>query len=294
MLTYVRVGIFKELSNQKLRQLGAEIEFYEGLPEFFKKIRDRISSNPIFQTHEVRIEHYIVSTGLKAMIEGSKIAWFVDGIWASEFAEGTAAPGYLDRSQPSLLEGGPQICEIAYALDNSSKTRALFEINKGTNKMSAIDVNATIPPESRRIPFQNMIYVADGPSDIPSFSVINRFHGKTFAVYKPKSAAEFRKAYDLQKQHRVEAFGEANYTDGSTASMWITQAVEEIADRIVRDRTRALGDKLGLPPTHVIEPSSKVYEALRSEAGDGTTKKGPVGTHAVQSGITLSLEAQSR
>ena len=83
-----------------------------------------------------------------------------------------------------------------------------------------------------------MIYVADGPSDIPCFSLVDHFGGKTFAVYKPKSEAEFEKAYQLQKQHRVQAFGEADYREGSQTSMWIQRAVKEIAERIVRSCMR--------------------------------------------------------
>lgn len=67
--------------------------------------------------------------------------------------------------------------------------------------------------------------------DIPCFSVVSHFGGRTFAVYKAKSGKEFPKAYDLQKQQRVEAFGEADYSDDSHTAMWITKAVEDIAER---------------------------------------------------------------
>ena len=76
-------------------------------------------------------------------------------------------------------------------IDNTTKTRAIFEINKGTNKNPGIDVNAKVVPEDRRIPLQNMIYIADGPSDVPSFSVVKKGGGKTYAVYNPAVRAEF-------------------------------------------------------------------------------------------------------
>ncbi len=150
---------------------------------------------------------------------------------------------------------------MSYALDHTSKTRAIFEINKGTKKIPDIGVNDTIAQESRRVPFQNMVYVADGPSDIPCFSLLKQYGGRTYAVYKAKSEKEFRKAYDLQKQGRVEACGEANYTDGSQTTMWITRAVRDIAERIVRDRERALGDELGKSPTHVLESDKAVAKS---------------------------------
>ena len=138
--------------------------------------------------------------------------------------------------------------QIAYALDNTTKTRAVFEINKGTNKVPDIGVDAKIPDEDRRVPIQNMIYVADGPSDIPVFSIINQFGGRTFAVYRHGSKEEFAQVNSFQQQGRVQSYGEANYTEGSQTAMWIKNAITEIADLIVKNREQALGDKIGKPP----------------------------------------------
>jgi hypothetical protein len=253
ILAYVKAGRFAGLNNRMLRELGKEIKFYSGLPDFFPRIKERIAKNPSFAKHQITVEHYIVSTGLREMIMGSMIAPHVDDVWACEFAEASAGPGYLENTQTLFDEGDGVLCEVAYALDNTSKTRAIFEINKGSNKIKEIDVNATIVQDRRRVPFQNMVYVADGPSDIPCFSLVNRCGGRTFAVYKAKSDREFQKAYDLQKQRRVEGFGEADYSAGSHTAMWITKAVEDVAERIVRDRERMLGEELGQPPGHIIE-----------------------------------------
>lgn len=264
ILAFVRAGRLVGLNNQVLRELGAGIEFYPGLPDFFPRIKERIAGNLHFAKHQINVEHYVVSTGLREMIMGSRIASHVDDVWACEFAEASAEPGYLDKSQSLFEKGTDAICEVAYSLDNTSKTRAIFEINKGCNKMSEIDVNATIAQDMRRVPFQNMVYIADGPSDIPCFSLVSHFGGRTYAVYKAKSDKEFQKAYDLQKQQRVEAFGEADYSEGSHTAMWITKAVEDIAERIVRDRTRMLGDELGQPPGHVIEQPKPVLKEMVS------------------------------
>ena len=207
-----------------------------------------------YRRHEISVEHYIVSTGLRAMIEGSKVAGHVDGIWACEFVEGSPTPpGFTEESQAKLLEGDSVITDIAYAIDNTSKTRAVFEINKGTNKLTDIDVNASIAHTDRRVSFQNMIYVADGPSDIPVFSIVNQYGGKTFAVYREGSEAEFEQVCSLQEQDRVKSFGEARYTAGSQTYMWLTNAVRQIADRIVHDRQEAVGDKTGKPPQYILE-----------------------------------------
>lgn len=252
ILTYVREGIFKGLNNKLLRELGSQIEFYPGLPEFFSVVKEKIRNNPVYANHEITIENYIVSTGLRQMILGSKIAPYADYVWACEFIENIAPPGFLNRNERlEMRNEDAEIIDIGYVLDNTTKTRAIFEINKGTAKIPDIDVNAAIKPEDRRIPLQNMIYVADGPSDVPVFSIINQYQGKTFAVYNPQKPEEFRQVNELQKQGRVQSFGEANYKEGSQTFMWLTTAIEEIANRIVRDRERAVGDKVGSPPKHL-------------------------------------------
>ena len=185
------------------------------------------------------------------MVLGSKIAPHVEGVWGCEFVENAPPPGYLDADKKTASEEPKILSQIAYALDNTTKTRAIFEINKGSNIIADIDVNAMIPDADRRVPFQNMIYIADGPSDIPVFSLINRFGGRTFAVYQPGSSREFSQVNNLQKQKRVQSFGEANYTENSQTSMWIKNAIAEICSQIVKNRERALGDKIGKPPKHL-------------------------------------------
>jgi hypothetical protein len=253
ILTYVQAGIFSGLTNSLLRKLGAELEFYPGLPEFFEIAQKEVGNKREYVRHEITVEHYIVSTGLRAMIEGSLVAPYVDDIWACEFVEGCPQPHFLDAEQGKHLEGESIITGIAYAIDNTSKSRAVFEINKGTNKLSNIDVNASIAQTDRRVPFQNMIYIADGPSDVPVFSIVKQYGGKTFAVYKTGSEREFEQVNALQQQGRVQSFGEANYTAGSQTYMWIISAIRQIASRIVHDREEAIGNKIGRPPEHFIE-----------------------------------------
>ena len=251
ILTYTREGKFKGLNNAELRQLGHKIKFYRGLPQFFEEIKKFVATNTEYRQHDIQVEHYIVSTGLRQMILGSKIAPYVDGAWGCEFVENAPPSGYLGSTSKTASPEPRIISQIAYALDNTTKTRAVFEINKGSNKIPDIDVNAMIPDADRRVPFQNMIYIADGPSDIPVFSLINRFGGRTFAVYQPESSKEFAQVNSLQKQNRVQSFGEANYTRGSQTAMWILNAITEISAQIVKNRERALGDKIGKPPKHL-------------------------------------------
>lgn len=254
ILTYVREGRFPGLSNGMLRELGAEIEFYPGIPSFFDEVRKHLSADPSFAEHGIEVENYVVSTGLRQMILGSEIADHVDGVWGCEFADAIPKPGYLEDRQQHLFDPAPserEIAQVVYALGYTTKTRALFEINKGTNVNPEIDVNAKLADEDRRIPFQNMIYIADGPSDIPSFAVVRQMGGRAFGVYRPESPAEFEQAAGLLEHGRIHAFGEANYEPGTQTYMWLIHAVEQIARRIVRDRTVAIADRLGPAPGHI-------------------------------------------
>ncbi len=237
ILQYVRAGKFKGLTNQLLRELGAQLEFYPGLPAFFDDLRKQLDEE-VFRHHEISLEHYVVSTGLTQMIKGSRIASCLDGIWGCEFVE-------------DLGSSSPVVAQLGYVLDNTTKTRAIFEINKGANKHPEISVNAQIAEEDRRIPVKNMIYVADGPSDVPVFSVVKRGGGKTYGVYKSGSVREFEQANMLQEQGRVQSFGPADYSQGSQTYMWLTSAVRQVAERIVKDRERALGEKVGRAPKHL-------------------------------------------
>ena len=188
LLTYVREGKMKGLTNAVLRELGADVELYPGMPQFLNQLRKSIESDPIFADHGIRVEHYVVSTGLRQMILGSAIAPEVDGVWGNEFADAVPLPGFVDDEQ-QLEDTEREITHIIYSIDNTTKTRALFEINKGSNKHSGVDVNAKVPQSHRRVPFQNMIYIADGPSDVPSFAVVTDRGGQAYAVYAPQSTS---------------------------------------------------------------------------------------------------------
>ena len=251
ILAYVRAGIFKGLSNRLLRELGAELKFYPGLPEFFPAVKEHVAKNPHFSKYDLKVEHYIVSTGLRQMILGSKIAEHTDGIWACEFVECQLPPGYLTQGRPESADEEITIRDISYTIDNTTKTRAIFEINKGVNKISTIDVNTNIPREDRRIPFENMIYVADGPSDVPVFSLVNQNGGRTFGVYSSGAKDEFAQVNELQKQRRIHSFGEADYRPNTHTYMWIMNAVDEIGTEIVKHREWVLKNRVGESPRHL-------------------------------------------
>jgi len=144
------------------------------------------------------------------------------------------------------------IADVGYTIDNTTKTRALFEINKGIPQDPALDVNAKVPEELRRVKFKNMIYIADGPSDVPAFSLVNKNGGATFAIYPRGNQEAFEQVEKLREDGRINMFAEADYREGTTAYMWITHKVLEIANRICRDERAKLESAISIGPRHLV------------------------------------------
>ncbi len=212
-------------SNQQLRELGAGLKFFPGIPEIFKEIGPNLFPAK-FAHHDIRIEHYIISSGLKSLIEGSAIAPHIRAIFGCEFAEDP--------------EG--RITFPKRVISHTQKTQFLFRINKGLLDFSQ-DVNDHIPANLRPIPFEHMIYIGDGPTDVPCFTVVRQHGGKAIAVYNPNDASRtsFKKCYQLSSQaDRVRHIAPADYRQGSHLRFLLEEMIAEIADGIAKRHTHDL------------------------------------------------------
>jgi len=247
LLAYVRTGRFAGLTNAKLRSLGPELRFFPGIPDLFAATRALLDREP-YRSFDLKVEHYIVSTGLAEVIRGSLVAPHIDGVWGCELLEAT----YLPSETGLTVTPDPGcVTEIAATIDNTTKTRALFEISKGANKHPEISVNQKMAEGDRRVPLNHMLYIADGPSDVPAFSVVKRGGGKTLAVYKAGDRGSFDQARHLQDDGRVDHFAEADYRDGAGAALWILSNLQDMADRVVDAHRRALAEGGSSVPRHL-------------------------------------------
>ncbi|MGF1484969.1 MAG: haloacid dehalogenase-like hydrolase [Opitutales bacterium] len=251
LISSIRNGPLRGLNNARLRELGAELRFFPGLPDLFAQLQERIRAREDFRRHDIRLEHYIISTGLAEMIRGSAIAPFVEGIFGCELVEDPLPYGFLRQPELTVGDASHEISQIGMMVDNTIKTRFIFEINKGSNKHPEIDVNAAMPAADRRVPVANMIYVADGPSDVPVFSVVRRFGGKAYAVYDPDSPEEFAQNDRLLQSGRIHAYGPADYREQSSTALWLGMHIDQICARIVADREAVLARSLVGPPRHL-------------------------------------------
>ncbi|MGG4552542.1 hypothetical protein [Paenibacillus humicus] len=255
-LTCVKQGIFKGLNNNMLNEMGRELEFYPGMPEFFIKSKQLIEEDDRFKKHNITVEHYIVSTGIAEMIRGSVISEYTTGIWGCEFIEEPISSNIQFkefRKEQTNDTVEREISQIGYAIDNTSKTRAIFEINKGSNINNEIDVNSTIERSIRRVPFQQMIYIADGPSDVPAFSIVRQNEGSTFAVYPEGKLQEFKQVDQLRKDNRIDMYGEANYVENTTTYMWLMNKITDIANDIFNRKEEAIRRSFSKAPGHISE-----------------------------------------
>lgn len=232
-------GTFKGLSNAKLREYGSKQDFYKGIPEFLKTTKTLLENDPECKEYNIRVEHYIVSTGFAEVIKGTPLKKLVEDIWGCELIEGKG------------VDGEDVISESCYTIDNTTKTKAIFEINKGVNKNEDINVNSKMSDDQRRVAFENMIYIADGPSDVPAFSLVKKFKGSTFAIYPKGDENAFKQVEQLRMDERIDMFAEADYTENSTAYMWIINKIKEYKDRMVQEerKRRAV---VGEGPKHLV------------------------------------------
>lgn len=250
LLSYVKNGILEGLTNAKLRELGQKLEFCPGLPALFPLLQAITKESEAYKKHNIELEHYIISTGLAEMIRGSEIADYVTDIFGCEFIEAPMPPNF-SKQDDLMIKLDFEISQIGTIVDNTNKTRYIFEINKGGNKNPSIDVNACISKSDRRIPIDRMIYVADGPSDIPCFSVVKNNGGKTFAVFQPENDAEFEQNDALLNVGRIHAYGPADYTAHSTTTKWLSMHIRKICDAVVDDCENALSKSIHEPPKHL-------------------------------------------
>ena len=222
-------------TNKDLRRLGEKLNFYPGLPEMFVEFQKGLLTAEQ-EAHGIKVEHYIISSGLRELLEGSRLAPHVRSIFGCEFAED-------DQGRISFPRR---------VISHTQKTQYLFRINKGMLDM-AEDVNDHLAPELRPIPFANMIYVGDGPTDVPCFTVMRKNGGQAVAVYNPEdpSRSSFKKCYQLcVHADRVKNIAPSDFRSGSHLRLLLEEMVAEIATRIVQQRREDLAAGTVKAPKH--------------------------------------------
>ena len=196
-----------KLRREDFMKFGEKIELFAGVREWFKAVKKYGKSKG------VKIEHYINSSGLAEMIEGTPIAKEFKRIFACSFL-------YNEKGE-AIWPG--------VAVDYTAKTQFLFKINKGI--LSIRDnkrVNESQMEEKKRIPFSHMIYFGDGETDVPCMKIVKMFGGNSIAVYNPQIEKKKKTAQKLLRQKRVNFMSPADYTVGSRTYKLVCAIIDKI------------------------------------------------------------------
>ena len=196
------------LTKEVLADYGSKVALYNGVDIWFERIRQYgLNQN-------VQIEHYIISSGLKEMIEGTEMAknGAFKKIYASTF----------------MFDDKGVAVWPAQAINYTNKTQFLFRIQKGVLDINDAGVNDYIRPEEQRVPFRNMIYIGDSDTDIPCMSLVNVNGGHSIGVYDPDSKNK-NKVYKMMQHHRIRYYAAADYTEGSDLDTVVKQIIQKTA-----------------------------------------------------------------
>lgn len=192
----------------KFNEYGKGIDLFPGVVEWFNNI------NSFADTQNIKIEHYIISSGLKEMIEGTPLKEYFKYIFASKFK--------YDQHDVAMWP--------ALAVNYTNKTQYLFRINKGiTNSYDNETINKYIPNDQRPVPFTNMIYIGDGETDVPSMKMMRYQKGYAIAVYNIDNPGTLEKAQLLINQDRADYAFPADYRYQSDLYNAVIQIIEKIA-----------------------------------------------------------------
>lgn len=206
LVKLIQEGKIKQNTNAKLAEFGASIDIYPGADTFIEELNSTLEN--------VTVEGYVVSSGIESLMKGTKIS-----------------NSFTDIFGGRLYEKDGVISGIKSSITFTEKTKFVFAINKGiTNDIreKPYDVNNFIPVEDRKIPFENMIYLGDGPSDIPCFSMIEKLGGTSIAI---DSKDEWSKNWEYELRSRKMDSFKPDYTGGSE----LRSAMETLVTKISKN-----------------------------------------------------------
>ena len=193
------------LTRQSLNRCGRSISFFPGVTDWFDRL------NRYGALLGVEVEHYVISSGLREIIDGSAIAGAFKEIYASEF--------YYDGEERPVW---PKL-----AVNFTAKTQFVYRINKGV--LDVADdrtLNDSMPDDSKRVPFTNMIYLGDGLSDVPCMKMMRAYGGQAIAVYQAVNREGVER---LLRQRRVDFIYPADYREGTELEITVKRIIRRMA-----------------------------------------------------------------
>ncbi|HHX37069.1 MAG TPA: haloacid dehalogenase-like hydrolase [Clostridiaceae bacterium] len=248
------------VSRQKLMAYGAKVKLFPGVKTWFDRI------NRYGEERDVVVEHYIISSGLKEMIEGTAIArsGVFEKIYASSF--------YYDESGVAVWP--------AQVINYTSKTQFLFRIEKGVLDINDPGVNEYFAPTELRVPFRNIIYIGDSDTDIPCMKLVNTYGGHSIGVYDPKEQGQHKeqdkhKVYQLIEDNRIKYYAPANYVADGELDVLVKMIIDrtEMNERLESLHSKQLNKALEADKLDQRDEREKVKDALIEDLTGSTSFK---------------------
>lgn len=194
-----------KIQREEFVKLGVDLELYNGVESWFNRI------NQIGEDLGIKVEHYIISSGLREIIEGSSIYKHFKEVFACEF----------------LYDENNVACWPKNAVNYTTKTQFLFRINKGILDISKDEeLNKYTPEDDRQVPFRNMIYIGDGLTDVPCMKLVKANGGYSIAVY---TKGKRSKVESLIEHERVDFISLADYSEGSDLDITVRDILCKMA-----------------------------------------------------------------
>ena len=197
-----------EFSRKTLQEYGAKVQLFPGVEGWFDRV------NKYGEEKGVIVEHYIISSGLKEMIEGTSVAK------AGAFKKIYASSFYFDENGIALWP--------AQVVNYTNKTQFLFRIEKGVLDINDPAVNDYCAPEDRRVPFRNFVYIGDSDTDVPCMRLVNAYGGHSIGVFNVNTQDK-TKVYKMMDDNRIKYYAPSDYREGSE----LDELVKCIIDRTV-------------------------------------------------------------
>ena len=194
-------------TRQKLMDYGAEVALFPSVQNWFERIRT------YGENRGVIVEHYIISSGLKEMIEGTAVAGEFKKIYASSF--------YYNENNVAIWP--------AQVVNYTNKTQFLFRIEKGVLDINDPGVNDSFAPDEMRVPFRNMVYIGDSDTDVPCMKLVNVNGGYSIGVYNA-DVKDKTKVYKMMRENRIKYYAPADYSEGKELDTLLKAIIDRTAE----------------------------------------------------------------
>ena len=229
--------------------IGAEVPLYKGVEKWFGRI------NEYARKRGIEVEHYIISSGLKEIIEGSKIALEFKRVYASSYLY-----------SPDGVAEWP-----AQAINYTNKTQYIFRIAKGCFEEYDERVNDSMSADQLYIPYENIVYIGDSATDIPCMRLVKSKGGFSIGVFDPEKNAR-KKVYQLYSDERIDFYAPANYSLKSDISRYMRQIIDTIAARETI-KTEQRGLRVNAEAYRVYTQTTHLFEMIEPSIQPKEVKK---------------------